>query len=291
VLERSGGKITAIVTIPVRTPVKTLGLACFYLPPESAAPRPDAIEHMERWGGSVALILEVAASRVAKDRLQHLERIGLVGRLSEQAILEMGPSLDRLFATLGRLRTERDVPENWMAEFKGMGIELTRAKRYRDAVLGFMVGQPPSMDLIQLAPVFHGVRAWTAESLERHSVRLETTEPSPSDRVRAEPFLLRSVLAAAVERSERELTGLPGGLIQLSSKIENGRAYIRVSDNLAAVRSGREGANDYVSWTLDRNGLRWPLSFVHNVVEYFQGQWSASATARGNELTMVISAQ
>jgi hypothetical protein len=291
VLERSGGRITAIVTIPIRTPVTTLGLACFYMPPESAAPRADAAEHMERWGGSVALILEVAASRVARDRLQHLERIGLVGRLSEQAILEMGPPLDSLFATLGRLRTERDVHEKWMAEFKGMGVELTRAKRYRDAVLGFMVGQPPSMDLIQLAPVFHGVRAWTAESLERHSVRLETTEPSPSDRVRADSFLLRSVLAALVERSEKELSGHPGGLIQLSSRIENGRAYIRVADNLTAVRSGRDGASDYVSWTLDRNAMRWPLSFVSSVVEYFQGQWSASATPRGNELTMVISAQ
>jgi signal recognition particle receptor subunit beta len=291
VLERSAGKITAIVTIPIRTPVRTLGLACFYLPPESAAPRTDAAEHMERWGGSVALILEVAASRVARDRLQHVERIGLVGRLSEQAILEMGPPLDRLFATLGRLRTEQGLRENWMAELKGMGVELARAKRYRDAVLGFMVGQPPSMELIQLAPVFHGVRAWTAESLERHSVRLETTEPSPSDRVRADPFLLRSVLAALVERSERELSGHPGGLIQLSSRIENGRAYIRVSDNIAAVRSGRDGATDYVSWTLDGKAMHWPLSFVQNVVEYFQGQWSASATPRGNELTMVISAQ
>jgi hypothetical protein len=290
VLDMSGGKVTAIVTIPVRTPVQTLGLACFYLPPESAAPKLDATEHLERWGASVALVLEVAASRVARDRLLHVERIGLVGRLSEQAILEMGPPLDRLFATLGRLRTERGLSESWLAELRGMGLELTRAKRYRDAVLGFMAGQPPSMDLIQLAPVFHGVRAWTADSLERHSVRLEATEPSPTDRVRADAFLLRSVIAALVERSERDLRGLPGGLIQLSSRVENGKVYIRVADNVAALRS-KDGASDYVSWTLDRNAMRWPLSFVQNVVEYFQGQWSASETQKGNELTMVLSGQ
>jgi hypothetical protein len=290
VLDMSAGKITSIVTIPVRTPVQTLGLACFYLPPESAAPKLDATEHLERWGGSVALVLEVAASRVARDRLQHVERIGLTGRLSEQAILEMGPPLDRLFATLGRLRTEQGLRESWIAELKGMGMELVRAKRYRDAVLGFMAGQPPSMDLIQLAPIFHGVRAWTADSLERHSVRLEATEPSPTDRVRADAFLLRSVLAALVERSEKDLSGLSGGLIQLSSRVENGKVYIRVADNIAAIRS-KDGASDYVSWTLDRNAMRWPLSFVQNVVEYFQGQWSASEGQKGNELTMVLSGQ
>jgi hypothetical protein len=171
-----------------------------------------------------------------------------------------------------------------------MGTELTRAKRYRDAVLGFMAGQPPSVDLIQLGPVFHGVRAWTADSLDRHSIRLETTEPGAADRVRADPFLLRSVLAALVERSERELAGHPGGLIQISSRIENGRAYIRVADNAAMVKTARNGV-DYAAWTLERNGLKWPLSFVHNVVEHFQGQWTAAATQRGNELTMVLSAQ
>jgi len=296
ILDMSGGKITSIVTIPVRTPVTTLGLACFYLPPESAAPRLEAADHLERWGGAVALALETAANRVARDRLQQMERIGLVGRLAEQAILEMGPPLDRLFATIGRLRTEhdrndgREGREGWQAELRGMGAELIRAKRYRDTVLGFMAGQPASVDLIQLAPVFHGVRAWTAESLERHSIRLEATEPAATDRVRADAFLLRSVLAALVERSERELSGHPGGLIQLSSRIENGRAYICVADNIAAIKSARDGG-DYASWTLERNGMRWPLSFVHNVVEYFQGQWTTAATPRGNELTMVLPAQ
>ena len=296
ILDMSGGKITSIVTIPVRTPVTTLGLACFYLPPESAAPRLEAADHLERWGGAIALALETAANRVARDRLQQMERIGLVGRLAEQAILEMGPPLDRLFATIGRLRTEhdrndgREGREGWQAELRGMGAELIRAKRYRDTVLGFMAGQPASVDLIQLAPVFHGVRAWTAESLERHSIRLEATEPAATDRVRADAFLLRSVLAALVERSERDLSGHPGGLIQLSSRIENGRAYIRVADNIAAVKSARDGG-DYASWTLERNGMRWPLSFVHNVVEYFQGQWTTAATPRGNELTMVLPAQ
>jgi len=296
ILDMSGGQITSIVTIPVRTPVTTLGLACFYLPPESAAPRLEAADHLERWGGAVALALETAANRVARDRLQQMERIGLVGRLAEQAILEMGPPLDRLFATIGRLRTEhdrndgREGREGWQAELRGMGAELIRAKRYRDTVLGFMAGQPASVDLIQLAPVFHGVRAWTAESLERHSIRLEATEPAATDRVRADAFLLRSVLAALVERSERDLSGHPGGLIQLSSRIENGRAYIRVADNIAAIKTARDGG-DYASWTLERNGMRWPLSFVHNVVEYFQGQWTTAATPRGNELTMVLPAQ
>jgi hypothetical protein len=289
VLERSGGKITSIVTIPVRTPVTTLGLACFYLPPESAPPRPESAEHLERWGGAIALALETAANRVARERLSQMERIDLVGRLAEQAVLEMGPPLDRLFATIGRLRTEHDLKDSWQGELRGMGAELTRAKRYRDAVLGFMAGQPASVDLIPLAPVFHGVRAWTADSLERHAIRLEATEPAVTDRVRADAFLLRSVLAALVERSERELSGHSGGIIQLSSRIENGRVYIRVADNASAVKGSKDGG-DYAAWTLERNGMRWPLSFVQNVVEYFQGHWTSAPTQKGNELTMVLPA-
>lgn len=289
VLERSAGKITAIVAVPVRTPVQTLGLACFYLPPEAAPPPVEALDHLERLGSAVAVVLEVAASRLARERLARVERIAPVGRLAEQAILEMGPSVDRLFSTVGRLRTETNVPESWANELRGMGTELARAKRYRDAVLGFMVGQPPSMDLIPLAPVFHGVRAWTQESLDRHSVKLETGEPGPSDRVRADAFLLRSVLTALVERSEHDLSGHAGGLIQITSRIESGKAYIRVADNVAAVRNSRD--TDYVGWPLGRNALVWPLSFVHDVVEYFQGQWTTETTAEGNELTMVLPAQ
>ena len=289
VLERSGGKVTSIIAIPVKTPAATLGLACFYLPPESAPPPAESVEHLDRLGASVALVLEVAASRLARERLARVERIAPVGRLSEQAILEMGPSIDRLFATVGRMRTESTLPPNWANELRGMGTELSRAKRYRDAVLGFMVGQPPSMDLIPLAPVFHGVRAWTQESLERHAIKLETREPAPSDRVRADAFLLRSVLTALVERSEHDLSGHGGGLIQISSRIESGRAYIRVADNVGAVRTARD--SEYIGWPLGQSALVWPLSFVHNVVQHFQGQWSTETTSEGNELTMILPAQ
>ena len=65
---------------------------------------------------------------------------------------------------------------------------------------------------------------------------------------------------------------------------------LHAPDAEMAVKSARDGG-DYAAWTLERNGMRWPLSFVHNVVEYFQGQWTTAATQRGNELTMVLSAQ
>lgn len=291
VLERSGGKLTSIVAIPVRTAIKDLGLLTFYLPPESAPPHKDASPHLDQLGSGVALVLELAAGAVAKDRLARAERYALIGRLAEQAIVEMGPPLDRLFSTMGRLRTQPDGPDWLTSELLGMGKELSRTKHFRDAVLEFMAGQPPVMNLIPLGPVFQSVRAWTADSLERHAVRLETTELAPTDRVRADAFLLRSALAALVERAEHDLTGRSGGLIRLSAHIEEGKAYIQVADNISRVRQPRDGGNEYVAWALDRNGVSWPLSFVSNVVDYFQGQWTSATTEQGNELTLILPAQ
>lgn len=291
VLERSAGKLTSIVAIPVRAPSKDLGLLTFYLPPESAPPPKDASEHLDRLGGGLALVLELAAGGVAKDRLARAERYALIGRLAEQAIVEMGPPLDRLFSTIGRLRTQPDGPDWLPGELLGMGKDLSRTKRFRDAVLEFMAGQPPAMNLVPLGPVFQSVRAWTADSLERHAVRLETTELAPTDRVRADAFLLRSALAALVERAEHDLSGHRGGLIRLSAHIDDGKAYIQVTDNIARVRQPRDGGNDYVAWALDRNGVSWPLSFVSNVVDYFQGQWTTTTSEQGNELTLILPAQ
>lgn len=291
VLERSGGKLTSIVAIPVRTAIHNLGLLTLYLPPESAPPHKDVSEHLDRLGAGVALVLELAAGGVAKDRLARAERYALIGRLAEQAIVEMGPPLDRLFSTMGRLRTQPDGPDWLTSELLGMGKELSRTKRFRDAVLEFMAGQPPVMNLIPLGPVFQSVRAWTADSLERHAVRLETTELASTDRVRADAFLLRSALAALVERAEHDLTGHSGGHIRLSAHLEDGKAYIQVADNISRVRQPREGGNDYVAWALDRNGVSWPLSFVGNVVDYFQGQWTSATSEQGNELTLILPAQ
>ena len=291
VLERSGGKLTAIVAIPVRTSHQQLGLLSFYLPPETTPPRADAIDHLDKLGRAVAVVLELAAGGLAKDRLAQAERYALIGRLAEQAIMEMGPPLDRLFSTLGRLRTQPEGPDWLGAELLGMGKELSRTKRFRDAVLEFMVGQPPAMDLISLGPVFRSVRAWTADSLERHAVRFEATELAPTDRVRADAFLLRSALSALVERAEHDLSGHNGGLIRLSAHIEEGKAYIQVTDNVARLRQSRDGGDEYVAWALDRNGASWPMSFVSNVVEYFQGEWTSASTEQGNELTLILPAQ
>jgi len=94
-----------------------------------------------------------------------------------------------------------------------------------------------------------------------------------------------------VERAEHDLSGHNGGLIRLSAHIEKGKAYIQVTDNVARVRQSRDGGDDYVAWALDRNGASWPMSFVSNVVEYFQGEWSSAATEQGNELTLILPAQ
>jgi signal recognition particle receptor subunit beta len=290
VLDSSGGKVAAIIAIPVKTPKRTLGLAAFYLPQETAPPPLDAMVHLNRLGDGFALILELASSCLLRERLDELERTAHYGRLSEQALLEMGPSMDRILATLGRLRSRRDLRGDLLSELVGIGSDLSRAKRYREAVFSFMAGQSPSIELIPLAPVFQSVRAWNGDSLERHNVRFEMPEPGPTDKVRADAFLLRSALSALIERAERDLAGKQGGLIRLSSRIEGDKAFIQVADNVGALRRSHLGASGE-TWASDSSNGSWPLSFVHNVVELFEGRCETAASERGNELTMVLSAK
>ena len=70
------------------------------------------------------------------------ERFALIGRLAEQAIVEMGPPLDRdVLDRSGSMRTQRHGPDWLSTELLGMGKDLSRAKKFRDAVLEFMGGR------------------------------------------------------------------------------------------------------------------------------------------------------
>jgi hypothetical protein len=232
----------------------------------------------------VALALETAANRVARDRLQQMERIGLVGRLAEQAILEMGPPLDRLFATIGRLRTEHDLSDgreggSWQASC-GMGAELTRAGATATRFwVSWRASRRPSISFS--APVFHGV----APGPRKPRAAFDPTrghEPAATDRVRADvPALGPRGAGGALERSS---PAIPGGSSALVPHRER-RAYIRVADNIAAVKTARDGGLRLL--TLERNGMRWPFP-SSTTWSSTSGPVDDRRHPAGNELTMVL---
>ena len=143
-LRRAGPNFVCLVVIPVRTPVRTLGLLSYYLSAEASVPRQQSVSHLARHGQGLAVAMELASGSIASERLQRLERTAMVGQLAEQAILETGAPLDRLFTAVGRLRGREDGPPWLSNEVLGIRTDLARTKRYRDGVLGFMAGQLPS---------------------------------------------------------------------------------------------------------------------------------------------------
>ncbi|HXV64014.1 MAG TPA: hypothetical protein VEK15_25165 [Vicinamibacteria bacterium] len=288
VLYRSEGSVASVIVIPIRNPVQTLGFACFYLSPSSAPLPAGSSSHLERIGSGLALVLELVASRIARGRVERLEESALVGKVSELALFSIGPALHRLSTTLEKLSSS-PLPESAASVVRELRTDVSGAQQYREAALAFKGGQPSKSELIPLGPVFESVRACTEGSLSRNDVTLETVEPPSSARVRADAFLLRSVLTALVERSEQELEGYGGGRIRLSARFEGDQAYILVADNAASVRSLREPGQ--IARTLEHLGIAWPLSFVDSVVQRFHGEWSVGSSERGNEVTVILPAQ
>lgn len=293
-LDLTSGRLTAMVAIPVKTHVRALGLLCFYLPQESPAPDENTTRHLARLGQGLALALEVACGSIASQRLERMERATIVGQLAEQALMEIGVPLDRLFQALGHIRRRPDAPSWLLGDLVGIGTDLARTKELRDGVLAFMAGRLPDEGLFPLEELMDRLRTDVSESLRLAGIQLKLVRPPEACAVRADSFLFRCALLALVEHSRNYLAGRQGGTIQIAAEASDGKIRLIVSDNSAAIRGkGKsEGASDYLAWSLDRKAKGARLALVQTVVEHFKGQWQmAMRTGQGNETVLVLPAE
>ena len=209
-LDLASGKFTAMVAVPVKTHVRTLGLLCLYLPQESPAPKESTVPHLARLGQGLALALEVASGAIASDRLERMERATIMGQLAEQALMEIGMPVDRLFMALGQIRRRPDTPSWLTNELVGIGTDLALTKELRDGVLAFMAGRLPDKGMTSLEELMDRLRRDLAEPLRRAGIELKLTRQANAQAVRADGFLLRCALLALVEHSRNYLAGTQG---------------------------------------------------------------------------------
>jgi hypothetical protein len=293
-LDLSSGKFTAMVAIPVKTHVRTLGLLCLYLPQEAPAPNESNLPHLARLGQGLALALEVASGAIASDRLERMERATIMGQLAEHALMEIGTPVDRLFMALGQIRRRADTPPWLINELFGIGTDLAFTKDLRDGVLAFMAGRLPDKGLTSLDELLGRLKRDLEEPLRRAGIALKLSRQPDAQSVRADGFLLRCALLALIEHSRNYLAGHKGGEIRISATVAaEGKIQLSVVDNCAAIRgtTNKGAVADYLAWSLDRKAKGARFALVQTVVEHFQGQWHmAMQTGQGNEAILTLPA-
>lgn len=295
-LDRLGETATALVAIPVRTPVRALGLACFYLPQESAAPGESAVPHLVRIGQGLALALEIASVDIAAERLQRMEKAALVGHLTERVISEIGLPIDQLLTSVGN--TIAQIPRGsgtspqLLNELLTVSKDLVKTQELRESVLGFLSGKLPDEGAASVEELFEQLRSEYAEPLERTGILLEVDLEPGAEVVSADAFLLRGALLALIEHLRNYLAGCEGGQIRISAEPVHGdRIRICVSDNTGVVRTsgGASALPDYLAWSLDRRVTGFGLTLAQLVVQHYGGEWQMSVAAeRGNEIALTI---
>jgi signal transduction histidine kinase len=295
-LDRFGDGATALVAIPVRTPVRALGLACFYLPQESAAPGESGIPHLLRIGQGLALALEIASVDIAAERLQRMEKAALVGHITERVIAEIGLPIDQLLTSVGN--TIAQIPRGsgtssqLLSELLTVSKDLVKTQELRESVLGFLSGKLPEEGTASVEDIFERLRSEYAEPLERTGIALEIDREPGAELVAADAFLLRGALLALMEHLRNYLAGCEGGQIRFSAKpVDSTKVRITVSDNTGVVRTsgGASALPDYLAWSLDRRVTGFGLTLAQLVVQHYQGEWQMSVgTERGNEIALTF---
>ena len=297
-LDELGKTYTSLVAIPIKTPVRALGLACFYLPEQSAAPTEGMIPHLVRLGQGLAQALEIASIGIASERLQKIEKAALVGHLTEQFVTEIGSPIDRLLKSVGNAIAQipqgAGGPPKLLGELLNVSNDLLKAQEMREGVLGFLSGKLPEKGVASLEDIFEWIRKEYTEPLRRTGIELEVERDSDADMVVADAFLLRSTLLALVENFRNYLASCDGAQIRITaSPSDDNRVRIAVSDNIAAMHApeGLATIPDYLSWSLDRRVQAFALTLAQKVVEHYGGDWQMSVIDdKGNELTLTFPA-
>ena len=289
---------TSFVAIPIKTPVRALGLACFYLPEESSAPTEEMMPHLVRLGQGLAQALEIASIGIASERLQKIEKAALVGHLTEQFVKEIGSPVDRLLKSIGNAIAQipqgSGGPPKLLGELLNVSNDLVKAQEMREGVLGFLSGQLPEKGLAPLEELFEWIRNEYTEPLQRTGIELKVERDADVDMVAADAFLLRSTLLALVENFRNYLASCEGAQIRISaSRADDNRVRISVSDNVTVMNSseGPAAIPDYLSWSLDRRVQAFALTLAQKVVEHYGGEWQMSVIDdKGNEFTLTFPA-
>jgi hypothetical protein len=196
------------------------------------------------------------------------------GRVSRHAIRWLEEPLAQIESAAERLRGQPGAPP-WLGEAL-LQIEnnILKLKSMRQSVVGLGVGLLPAKAPTSIANLLKYLDAEVKEHLSQAGIRLQIEAKADLVPVRAEPFLLWSILSHLIEDARRALAGIPsGGVIQVIAQTTAKGVRLAVFDNAVAV-APKATPSRYLAWPLDRRLRDIESGLVQPVLEYLQAQFS-----------------
>ncbi len=231
-IDRAGVDCVAVVAVPLKTPVHSVGLLSFYLAQEAPIPNQAAIQHLERVLLELTMAIEVISDATGSAALKQSLKAAFRGQVAEGAMQNTDVALSGIEGTLGRIRARTDAPA-WLAqEMQQLDTCLASLKFVRQLVIGLRRGQLPSRTSTAVPEILARMEQELGPSLAEEGIRF-LIEVKPGVRpVNAEPFLLRGALGSLVDDSRRRLTGLSDGVIRIVTQPDTNGVRVSVFDNL-----------------------------------------------------------
>jgi signal recognition particle receptor subunit beta len=273
-IERAGGDCVAVVTLPLKTPSRRVGLLTFFLPQEASLPNTIFMDYLEKAALQIATTLEAASNTLASDRMERNLKEAFAGRVSRHAIRWVEEPLAQIESATSRLRSQPGAP-SWLSDALLM-IEnnILKLKSMRQSVVGLGVGLLPAKAPTPVWDLLRELEAELKEHLSQAGIRLQVEAKGELVPVRAESFLLWSVLSHLVEDARRSLAGVPsGGVIQVIAQTTAKGVRIGVFDNAVAI-APKSAPSRYLAWPLDRRLRDIEAALVQPVLEYLRAQFA-----------------
>jgi signal transduction histidine kinase/signal recognition particle receptor subunit beta len=288
-IERAGRDCVAVVTLPLKTPSKPVGLLTFYLPQEASLPNTIFMDYLEKAALQIATTLEAASNTLASDRMERSLKEAFAGRVSRHAIRWIEEPLAQIESAAARLRAQPEA-SSWLGEgLLQIENNILKLKSMRQSVVGLGVGLLPAKAPTSISDLLREVEAELKEHLSQAGIRLQIEAKADLATVRAEPFLLWSILSHLIEDARRSLAGIPsGGVIQVIAQTTSKGVRLAVFDNAVAV-APKATPSRYLAWPLDRRLRDIESGLVQPVVEYLQAQFTVETrTGVGTMRTLVL---
>ena len=216
--------------------------------------------------------MEVASDTYALDRTKTTLAEAFSGRLAQHAIRWLEDPLSKIESAAARLHRQPDAP-NWLTEHL-LQIEnnILKLKSMRQSVQGLGVGLLPDNAPTSLAELLTELEKEIREPLAQSGIRLHVEAKQDMAPVRAEPFLLWSVVSQLVEDARRSLSGTSaGGVIQVLAQMTDKGIRVAVFDNAAAIHP-KSPPTRYLSWPLERRFRTIENDIVRPVLDHIKAQ-------------------
>lgn len=273
-MDRVGGDCAAVVSIPMRTPVHSIGLMTFYLPQEAPAPNAETLTHLERVLLELTMALEVISDAHASIALKQSLRSAFRGRVAEGATYSLDHPLAAIDQTLRRMRSYPDAPHWLSQEIQTVDGQASTVKFMRQTLLDLRSGRLPGRRPTPISELLSRLEQELGQGLVEQGIRF-LVEVKPGVRpVFAEPFLLRGLVYTLIENSRRRLAGAGGGVIRILVQPDAHGARVSIFDNLVSVSNALSAPSRFLSWPLERRLSDVTDELMQSVVEYFQGNWA-----------------